>query len=141
MTYSLRRQRDFEDHTTRWLLRNEEQPAHFNFAPSIRLEEDFAQSGAAPYSTVEDWRGQLEQIPSGEELLTLARLLRTEELREALVGLVIDTRAACQAESLPEVAAAVNGWVATAEEMAMARRKLRHIIAARERMSRQAQDN
>ncbi len=85
-------------------------------------------------------RDQLEQLPDGAERLILVQLLRTSELREVLDGLITDVIAACQAESLPAVAEAVNGWVATAEETVASRRKLRHIIAARERMRKQTED-
>ena len=85
------------------------------------------------------WPEQLAQLPTEEQARILVGLLRPAELRELAAGLIIDTAAGCKAESLPEVVDAVNGWVATAEELAVSRRKLRHILAAKERMRSRAE--
>lgn len=85
-------------------------------------------------------REQLTQLPTAEQAAQLVQLLRPAELRELAVGLITDTAAACHSENLQAAAEAVNGWVATAEEMSLSRRKLRHILAARERMRNQTQE-
>ena len=103
-------------------------------------KEEIPAAGDIAGTPADVLRDQLEQLPDGAERLILVQLLRTSELREVLDGLITDVIAACQAESLPAVAEAVNGWVANAEETVASRRKLRHIVAARERMRKQTED-
>ncbi len=85
-------------------------------------------------------RGQLEQLPTEEQVHILVQLLRTPELREVAAGVINDVAAGCKSEDILEVAGAINGWIATAEETVTSRRKLRNIIAARERMRKPAED-
>ena len=77
------------------------------------------------------WLDQLGQFPSEEQVHKLVQLLRPSELREIAAGIVTDSIAGCRANNFLEVAEAINGWVATAEETVASRRKLRHILAAR----------
>ena len=86
------------------------------------------------YISEKDLREQLAQLPTAEQAAALVQRLRPAELRELAAGLITDTAAACQSENVLAAAEAVNGWVATAEEMSLSRRKLRHILAAREGM-------
>ncbi len=81
------------------------------------------------------WRDQVAQFPSDEQVQVLIGLLRTPELREIAAGAITDTIAACQAGNFLEVAEAANGWIATAEETVASRRKLRHILNARESLA------
>ncbi len=86
--------------------------------------------------TLEDaWRDQLAQLPSEEQVSALVTMLHTSELREIAAGIINDVIIGCKAGNIVEVAEAVNGWIATAEETLASRRKLRHILAARQSMS------
>ena len=140
MTPSLQRHITFGDHTSRWPFSDEWRHSHFVGAPLPLDKEEVPKAGDITYTSADILRDQLGQLPDGAERLILVQLLRTSELREVLDGLITDVIAACQAESLPAVAEAVNGWVATAEETVASRRKLRHIIAARESMRKQNED-
>ena len=115
----------------------EGRPDSFGPARSAKGQKEIALVGEGCGDWAEAWREQLAQLPTEEQARILVGLLRPAELRELAAGLITDAAAGCKAESLPEVVEAVNGWVATAEEMATSRRKLRHILAARERMRSQ----
>lgn len=117
----------------------EGRPDSFGPARSAKGQKEIAPVGEGGGNSDDAWREQLAQLPTEEQARILVGLLRPAELRELAAGLVTDAAAGCKAESLLEVAEAVNGWVATAEEMATSRRKLRHIIAARERMRSQSE--
>ena len=117
----------------------EGRPDSFGPARSAKGQKEIATVGEGGGDWAEAWREQLAQLPTEEQARILVGLLRPAELRELAAGLITETAAGYKAESLPEVVEAVNGWVATAEEMATSRRKLRHIIAARERMRSQSE--
>ncbi len=84
------------------------------------------------YTLEGEWRDQLAQLPSEEQLSALVTMLHTSELREIAAGIINDIVMGCKAGNIVEVAEAVNGWIATAEETVASRRKLRHILAARQ---------
>lgn len=90
--------------------------------------------------TEDSIQSQLEQLPTEEQVNLLVQLLRRAELREIAAGVINDVAAGCKSGDILEVTKAINGWVATAEETATSRRKLRYIIAARERMRQPAED-
>jgi hypothetical protein len=86
-----------------------------------------------PYTREDAWLDQLEQLPSDAQVHYLFSLLRTGELRQLAEGVVNDTTTACKAGDSLEVAKAINGWIATAEELAASRRKRRFVLSARRR--------
>ena len=114
-------------------------PDSFGPARSAKGQKEITEVAGEGGDWAEAWREQLAQLPTEEQARILVELLRPAELRELAAGLITEAAAGCKAESLTEVAEAVNGWVATAEEMATSRRKLRHILAARERMRSQSE--
>lgn len=76
---------------------------------------------------------ELGQLPDQETIRMLVPLLRIKELRELAEGILNDCTQASRNRDILENAAAINSWVATAEEMVNSRRKFRFIQAARER--------
>ena len=92
--------------------------------------------GVEPYTREDVWLDQIEQLPSEEQVHILLGLLRAPELREIAAGIINDSAVACKVGDSLEVAKAINGWIATAEELATSRRKLRYILAARQRQRR-----
>ena len=87
----------------------------------------------APYTLEDAWLDQLASLPSEEQLEKLFDIMRAAEIREYAQGLTKDAVEACKDRNVLAVAENINGWIATAEEVANNRRKLRFIQAARSR--------
>ena len=141
MTTILRGQGTLEDHTRHWLDYDERDHRHFSDVPQGRYSEEIRKTGNAPYTSEDMLLDQLEQLPSAEQVSVLVKLLRAPELREIAAGVIIDVTTGCKVSDSLEVAKAVNGWIATAEEIVTSRRKLRHILAARQSFSNQLGNN
>ena len=136
---SLREQILCEAPIITWVLPDERRHHHINPYPSMERREAAFEAEKASYTPEEAWQDQVAQLPTEEQVRILTELLRPAELRELAAGLIIDAVAGCKSKSLLDVAESVNGWVATAEELSASRRKLRHILAAKERMRSQSE--
>lgn len=84
------------------------------------------------YTREDELLDQLGQLPTEEDIRTLISALRNATIREWTTGLIVDTVAAVQSRDILEVAKATNSWIATAEEITVRPRKMRHMVAARD---------
>lgn len=106
---------------------------HFPLSAGWQREITQIRQYVEPYTREDAWLDQLERLPSKEQVQRLLALLRITELREIAQGVIIDCAAGCKAGDLLEVAQTINNWAATAEEIASSRKRLRFILAARQR--------
>ena len=123
---------DCNDHDNAWLCRLERMRDPLGGVSFTRESERPSEDHKAESSLDDAWQEQIEQFITEEQVQVLVQLLRTSELRETLAGVLSDCMNACRDKNLLELAEILNGWIATAEEMAGSRRKLRHILNARE---------
>ena len=131
MTSALEKRGITEDVTVGWALPCE--LGHDFLTRTFQSRESAGGSGTKQevYTLEDAWRDQLAQLPSEEQVSALVTMLHTSELREIAADIINDVIIGCKAGNIVEVAEAVNGWIATAEETVAYRRKLRHILAAR----------
>ena len=85
-----------------------------------------------PYSLEDELLDQLAKLPSPELVQLLIDQLRNPELKELATGVINDVANASKKADNLGVIKAINGWIATAEEPISSRRKIRHVLAARE---------
>ena len=131
MTSALEKRGITEDVTVDWALPCELGQDFLTRMPQSRESAGGLGTNQEVYTLKDTWRDQLAQLPSEEQVSALVTMLHTSELREIAAGIINDIVTGCKAGNIIEVAEAVNGWIATAEETVASRRKLKHILAAR----------
>ena len=131
MTSALEKRGITEDATVCWELPCELGHTFLTGMPQSRGSSGGLGTKQEVYTLEDAWRDQLAQLPSEEQVSALVTMLHASELREIAAGIINDIVIGCKAGNIVEVAEAVNGWIATAEETVASRRKLRHILAAR----------
>ena len=98
--------------------------------PSVASETtQFAEA----YDYEDEVIDQLARLPSGEVVRLLIAKLRNPELRELAQGIIIDVSNAARERDNLGTMRVINSWMATAAEPLASRRKIRHVLAARER--------
>ncbi len=135
MTSSLKKRGTIEDLAVCWALPCELGHDFLTRMPQSRESDGGLGADQGAYTLEDAWRDQLAQLPSEDQVSALVKMLRTSELREIVAGIINDVAIGCKAGTIFEVAEAVNGWTATAEETVASRRKLKHILAARQSMA------
>ena len=75
------------------------------------------------YGAEERLADALQQLPTHDMIGTLMGLLKPDELREIAEGILLDCTQATRKQDILENAEAINGWIATAEEIITTRKR------------------